>query len=164
MTAEEMEGMVCPVPLPRPKSQELVRAGGGYPGRDGGARTLARAGPGETGGRSLVGVSGLEIDEVLVALDRMIASRSIQSAGTLSAAQTLRYTTEDLRNWYLEAASAKPGGNTNSEALADWFWGATSAGALVLALHPIGLSSDDPVTQRVAGHNLIPRQQKHRLA
>jgi hypothetical protein len=82
---------------------------------------------------------------------------------TLSLGQTFRGASEDMKTFYMEAATARPGRVTSRE-LADWFWGQTSAGEPLLALHPVGLESVDAGVRRVALGQLIPRAQQHRLA
>ena len=61
-----------------------------------------------------------------------------------------------------KAATAKPGGASSRE-LADWFWGETAGGRLLLALHPVCLKAADPGVRRVATGQLVPRIQQHRL-
>ena len=76
----------------------------------------------------------------------------------------VRNATEDLRNWYIEAAAARPGGPASALALANWFWGETAAGALTLALHPIAITSSNASLRAIGERALIPRTQQHRLA
>ena len=160
--AEDMEGMVCPVPLPRAAGGErgplaLVTA------------EMAALAPWhalavERTRRSLDGVAGIGIEAALAFLVDLLEGSAPPPAPGLSRAQTLRFATEDLRAWYFEAASAKPGPRTPARAMADWFWGDTAAGALVLALQPILAASADPLLRRVAERSLVPRVQQHRVA
>ena len=46
---------------------------------------------------------------------------------------------------------------------ADWFWGETAAGALLLALHPVCLASPDARVRHVGTSQLVPRAERHRL-
>jgi len=78
--------------------------------------------------------------------------------------EMLRFASEDIRNYYLEAAGMRPGGPASPTELANWFWGETSAGSLILALHPLALDSADPGMASVAATQLVPRAQRHRLA
>jgi hypothetical protein len=48
-------------------------------------------------------------------------------------------------------------------ATAEWFWGETAAGALILAVHPVAAASADPAVRRLAERTLIPRVAQHRL-
>jgi hypothetical protein len=161
-TEDAMEGMACPIPLPRPRPGD--RAG---PVAAVEAEIAALA-PWydlavERGGRSTVGVSGLDLKDALAFLGALLAGESPQPAPGKSAAQTLRLATEDLRNWYLEAAGARPGGSLPARAMADWFWGETAAGALMLALHAVCARSGDAALRHLAARALVPRTQMHRL-
>lgn len=162
MTPEDMEGMVCPVPLPR-------RATSGPPDRLAAIRDEIRllapwkALALERSGRTGFGVSGLDLDAVLTVLGAVAEGRPCQPAPGKSPAQTLRFATEDLRTWFLEAASARPGPRVSPAAAADWFWGETAAGALILDLHAVCRASSDPAVARMAERTFIPRTQFHRL-
>ena len=158
-----MDGMVCPVPLRRPAAsgpssmieQIMGEISQRSPWRE---MFLARQ------GRSIVGVSRMSIDEAATALFSILKTGNATGVADDELGFCLRYASEDLRNWYIEAASARPGGAASAQQLADWFWGETSAGALILALHPACLASGSPQLKRVAAGALVPRAQQHRLA
>ena len=159
---DDMAGMVCPVPLPR------VALGDGRGPAALIAAEMAALAPWhalavERTGRSLVGVTGLPVEAAVAHLAALIDGGTPAPAPGLSAAQTLRFATEDLRSWYLEAASARPGPRASARAMADWFWGETAAGALVLALQPALATSPDGRLRRLAERALVPRQQQHRV-
>lgn len=159
---DAMEGMACPVPLPRPKPDD--RAGPVVAVE----AEIAALAPWyalavERSGRSTVGVSGLDLKGALGFLGALLAGGNPAPAPGMSAAQTLRFATEDLRNWYLEAAAARPGGSLPARAMADWFWGETAAGGLVLALQAVCAGSADAALRRLAERALVPRTQMHRL-
>lgn len=118
----------------------------------------------ETHGRSTANVSGLTVDEAARYAAAFLEPDAAPSppAGK-DQASTLRMAIEDLRNWRLEAITAQPGPRPSSKILAEWFWGETAAGALVLALHPILTASTDPRIRQVGKGQLIPRAQRHRL-
>ena len=158
-----MEGMVCPIPLRRPPTSDpsnlLERIMGEIsqlaPWRE---VFLAKH------GRSIVGVSRMSIEEAVTALVSIQETGNAAGVADDELGFCLRYASEDLRNWYIEAASARPGGAASAQQLADWFWGETSAGALILALHPACLASKNAQLKRIAGGALVPRAQQHRLA
>ncbi len=159
----DMDGMVCPVPLPR-----AAPAGAMGPAALIAAEMSALA-PWyalavERMGRSTVGVSGWGAEAAAAHLLALFERAKPAPAPGLSAAQSLRFATEDVRNWYLEAASARPGLPASPAALADWFWGETAAGALVLALRPILAASPDAALSSLAERALIPRLQLGRVA
>ena len=157
---EEMAGWTCPVTLPKPTHSEaparlaavlaeIERLAPWY--------ALAR----ERRGRSTFGLCGLEIDGVAAFLHGFLDGLPDNPKPEISLGESLRLACEDLRSWYLEAATAQPGGV--SRALADWFWGETAAGALLLALHPVCGASPDKGVRHVAATQLVPRIQQHRL-
>lgn len=162
ITADEMEGMVCPVPLPR-------RVAGDRIDRVAGVRAeMALLAPWrqlavERLGRTTLGVSGLDMDGVLAWLGALADGATPEPAPGLSAAQTLRFASEDLRAWHFEAASARPGPAASPAQMADWFWGETAAGTLLLAVARAAELHADPQFRAVAARTLVPRSQAHRL-
>lgn len=111
----------------------------------------------EKRGGTTVGASGMSMDELVNFLEQ-------QMDGEVSVddAALIKLGAEDLRAYYIEAATSQPG-PTTSQGLMDWFFGETSAGALLLALQPKLAASDDPRLQGLANFQLIPRPQMHRL-
>ena len=81
-----------------------------------------------------------------------VTSLADAGAGTLRAAITQR-----------PAASRSPRA-ASSRALADWFWGETAAGAMLLALQPVCAENPDAGIRHVATSQFVPRAQRHRLA
>ena len=81
----------------------------------------------------------------------------------VSPAEALKRAAEDLKAYYLEAASAFPGAGTGHERN-EWLWGETALGRTFLALRPALAGSDDPALARVATRLLVPAMQEHRLA
>jgi hypothetical protein len=160
---EEMEGLACPVPLPRlPADADAASPVAAVEAE------MAVLAPWyelavSTRGGSTVGVSGLDLPGVLAFLDTLLGGGTPLPGPDLTLAQTVRFATEDLRNWYLEAASARPGGSAGSRTLADWFWGGTAAGRLILRLHPICAASADKTLRALAQGALVPRAQRHRV-
>ena len=118
----------------------------------------------EKRGRTGVGAARMEIEESVRFLHALLEEQgSIDNPSeTLSLGQVFRGASEDMKTFYMEAATAQPG-RVSSHELADWFWGETAAGELLLVLHPIGLDSADAGVRRVASSQLIPRAQVHRM-
>lgn len=161
-TADEMAGWTCPVNLPKPRASEAparlaaIRA---EIGQLAPWYALAR----EHRHRSTFGLCGLEIEGVAEFLHGFLDRLPDNPKPDISLGESLRLACEDLRSWYLEAATAKPGGAAASRVLADWFWGETAAGGLLLALHPACAASPDAGVRHVAATQLVPRIQQHRL-
>lgn len=162
-TEEEVAGWVCPVNLPKPAAvaepamledvlREIGQLAPWY--------VFARE---ARGGRTTVGVSGLAIEEAVRFLHGFFDGLAENPAPTMSLGEAVRLANEDIRTWYLEAAAARPGGAT-SRVLADWFWGETAAGRLLLALRPVCAKSADAGVRAVAETQFVPRSQRHRHA
>lgn len=106
-------------------------------------------------GRTTVGVSGL---------DMPTAGRLVTQAlnDYLAPAQALKEAIDDLRAYYLEAASAFPGAGTPA-ARKKWFWEETKLAEALLALQPKLAASDDQQHKILANLTLIPASERHRL-
>jgi hypothetical protein len=90
----------------------------------------------ETRGRTLVGPSGLSLREAAeFVVDFLGNSLPDNPRPDLPLAYALRLAAEDLKAYYLEAAGARLGmAAPDSRAVADWFWGKTVAGEVLLAV------------------------------
>ncbi len=161
--AMDMTGWTCPIPLPPAEASDqpalladvLAEIANLTPWQ-----TLAR----EHRGHTALGAARMEIVQSANFLHALLegGGHTSNPSTELSLGQTFRGASEDMRTFYMEAATAQPGPVT-SRALADWFWGGTAAGRLLLALHPVCLAAADPGVRRVATGQLVPRAQKHRL-
>ena len=107
-------------------------------------------------GRTTVGISGLDMRTagglVTQALD-----------DDLPPAQALKQATDDLKAYYLEAASAFPDPGT-PKTRKEWLWSETRLGAALLALQPKLAASADPRHKILGNLTLIPATERHRLA
>ena len=106
--------------------------------------------------RTTVGVSGL---------DMPAAGEIISTAlgGTLPPAQALKGAIDDLKAYYLEAASAFPDPGTAKTRKA-WFWEETIFAKGLLALQPRLATSEDPQHKILGNLTMIPATERHRLA
>jgi hypothetical protein len=107
-------------------------------------------------GRTTVGVSGLDMPGA-----GTLVSRALD--GELPDAQALKEAVDDLRAYYLEAASAFPDPGT-SATRKKWFWDETRLAEAILALQPKLAASADPQHKILANLTLIPAAERHRLA
>ena len=160
---ENMEGMVCPVPLRKPETCDAPDIVGNV------LSEIDQLAPWQTlfrdsNKRTTVGVCDLDLTDAVRFLGDLHASGRSDAVAAGEQASTLRYASEDLRNFYLEAAAMRPGGAAARAQRVDWFWGDTAAGTLLLALHPACMASSDADLRHVADTMMIPRNQKHRLA
>jgi hypothetical protein len=155
-TEEEMAGWVCPVNLPKPAAaeepamlEEVLRE----------IDSLApwyAFGCERRGGRTTFGVSGLTIEDAVRFLHAFFDGLPENPMANVDLGEALRLAAEDIRSWYQEAATARPGAATSRD-LADWFWDETAAGALLRALRPVCAESADPGVRAVGKTQLVPR-------
>ena len=144
----DFTGWACPINLaPRPSdtlAAEIDRLAVWYD------RAVAAR------GRTTVGVSGL---------DMPAAGRLIVQAmdGALPPAQSLKEAIDDLRAYYLEAASAFPDPGT-AKTRKTWFWDETILANTLLALQPRLAVSAEPQHRILANLTLIPATERYRLA
>jgi hypothetical protein len=106
-------------------------------------------------GRTTVGVSGLDMPSAGALIEEALD-------GTLPPAQALKEALDDLRAYYLEAASAfpDPGSPTTRK---KWFWEETRLAKAMLALEPKLAASDDQQHKILANLTMIPAAERHRL-
>lgn len=160
-TGANLTGWTCPIPLP-PSSDDksperLTRV----------LVEIERLAPWhqssmERRGRTATGALGIEIEDVVRFLHTVIEEVPVTPKEGVPVGEAFRQGCEELKTFYMEASTAKPG-NASSRDLADWFWGKTAAGRLLLDLQSAALKSGDAGIRRVAETQLVPRQQKHRL-
>lgn len=106
-------------------------------------------------GRTTVGVSGLDMPAA-----GALVARALN--GELPEAQTLKEAIDDLRAYYLEAASAFPDPGT-ATTRKKWFWDETRLAETLLALQPRLAASTDPQHKILGNLTLIPATERHRL-
>jgi hypothetical protein len=105
--------------------------------------------------RTTVGVSGLDMPAAGALVTRALN-------GDLPDAQALKEAIDDLRAYYLEAASAFPDPGTASTRK-KWFWDETQLAKALLALQPKLAASADPQHKILGSLTLIPATERHRL-
>jgi len=156
-TSEEQdsEGWACPISLPAPEmaldptEQLLEEVRLLQPWYDRGRRDR---------GHSAVGASGLEIREIvrwLATLAGDVTMPSEDPGRDGNFALRLKLAVEDLKAFYLEAATAQPG-PTSSKAAFDWFWKSTLAAELLRRLRDALSQDEDPLVRLYAGATLVP--------
>lgn len=106
-------------------------------------------------GRTTVGVSGLDMP----AAGKLVAAAL---AGPLPAAQTLKQAIDDLKAYYLEAASAFPDPGSSRTRKA-WLWDETILAKSLLALQPKLAASTDAQHKILGNLTMIPATERHRL-
>jgi hypothetical protein len=107
-------------------------------------------------GRTTVGGSGLELDALADLFARMLDDELPDSPSpVLSLADAVRLGAEDLKAYYIEAASAQPG-NAGPRQLADWFWRETAAADVFRRMKTRCLASDDEAIKLLGIVFLVP--------
>lgn len=152
----DMSGWVCPVNLAPPPAEPAADAAAPVLAEIGQLRPWYQLGR-ERRGRTTVGISGLDIEDMVALLAGYLDDPATASPRDgLSLAQALRFAAEDMKAWYLEAATARPGPST-SKALTDWFWRETAAGALLLRVASACSRSTVPALKALGERSLVPR-------
>lgn len=159
----DMTGWSCPISFPAPEATDQLALTARILDEISSLtpwQALAR----ERRGRTGLGAAKMGIEDSARFLHALWAAggSTDNPSPTLSLGQTFRGASEDMKTFYMEAATARPS-RVSSHELADWFWGETAAGELLLALHPACLESVDAGVRRVALGQLVPRAQLHRL-
>ena len=110
----------------------------------------------ERRGHSMVGLSKLSPVAAALALAQFLRDQTITSIDGLNTGETVKLVCEDLRNYYYEAAAARPG-TPNADAIQNWFWRDTACGQAFLALYQICVASSDASLQKLQATSLVPR-------
>lgn len=74
--------------------------------------------------------------------------------------QILKLATDEMKAYYFEAGLARPGNATDKE-LADWYYGETTAGKILLKVDEACANSGDEVLQGMSDRRIIPIHQQH---
>lgn len=157
--SEDGEPWACPVTFAPPASAENDQAG-----RLSEEINLLRPWHDravEQRGGSAVGISGMAVEEAAQWLTRFLDEIPTEApAANLSVADAFKLAAEDLKLYYLEAASAQPGGSARD--LNDWFWNATAAGRLLQQLRAALKDAEDPALRIFATATLVPAERARR--
>ena len=154
---EEEAGWVCPVSFPKMPGQsegELL---------DAVLAEIAELAPWyQVGvsrrGRTTMGGSGLKPEAMARFLSAWAEGSTRQSTVEgVPPAELIRQCSEDLKAYYFEAATARPGPDAG-EALVLWFWRETAAADLLRRLQPVCFDDPDPVMHDVGDFMLVPKQ------
>ena len=68
---------------------------------------------------------------------------------------------DDLRYYYTEAAIARPDGRGSDLAVANWLWGETTLGALLVAVRDWAMEAEDSKIRELAQNAMVPYHQRH---
>lgn len=109
-------------------------------------------------GRTTVGVSGIDLDEIGDFVSAFLDGGAAENPrDDIPLGLTLKFAVDDLKAYYFEAVSARPGmASPGSQVLADWFWGDTAAGKVVLAVKKSCAESEDGMLKLAGTMFLVP--------
>jgi hypothetical protein len=114
--------------------------------------------------RTTTGVSGLLPEEasafISAFVDRKEPDKMIEN---YSLPDSLRMAAEDIKAFYFEGILAQPGQPTDSQSLADWFWGETYAALVINEVRKISLKEGSDMMKLLGMLLLVPRSQMHRF-
>jgi len=110
--------------------------------------------------RTTMGVSGLEIDQIVEFIGAFIDDVPANPRSDISLAYLLNFATDDLKAYYYEAAASQPGSvSPTADELDNWFWGETAAAKVLLAVKDRCLKNDDKMMQLLGKILLVPMSQ-----
>ena len=116
------------------------------------------------GGRSGFGISGLTPGDIVAHIATFAAAPE-QAASPFTDTHPViafKRMADDLRYYYTEAAITRPDVRARDIEIADWLWGETTFGAVLVAVRDWAMESADPVTRRMAENAMVPTHQRHR--
>jgi hypothetical protein len=115
-------------------------------------------------GRTTTGTSKLSLSEIVEFFSVFVKGDMSESAISGTPLDIImKLASEDLKAYYTEAVSAQPGGPTSPDALANWFWGETSASRVLGKVRERALLCKDNGLKTLGSLLLIPRNQLHRF-
>ena len=112
--------------------------------------------------RDPVGISGLSIDQIVDYVPAFLGDPPESLRDDISAGLLMRYAADDLKAFYLTAATA--GDLTPSSVqLTDWFWDQTAAAKILIALRTKWKDSDHKSLKTICTGMLVPHVQVNRM-
>ena len=108
-----------------------------------------------------VGLPPEEVAEFVAAFSR--GEETDTPLPEVSPGMALKMATEDLKAYYNESMTARPGGNTDPVSLENWFWGETAAARVLNEVRKECLRRDGREYAFLGANWLVPRRQLHRF-
>lgn len=69
---------------------------------------------------------------------------------------------DDLRYYYIQAAIARPDARTSDVEVANWLWGETTLGQVLIAIRDYAMECGEPSLERLATTAMVPSHQRFR--
>ena len=155
-TEAEMEGWVCPINLSPPAQNQNDETP-----RQIVEREMKSLRPWfdmaiENRGRSNLGASGLTVEKARdVVLSFSEGEPEDTPVRSVSTAEGLRLAVDDLKAFYIDAATAQPG-NASGREIQDWFWQETAFGGLLQDLRKNLMTNADAELALIGEWFLVP--------
>lgn len=164
-TDEDSEGWTCPVnfapPLAELGDAEIIQQaliqeiGLLKPWYEEAIRTQKRSG---------FGISGKTPEEIAEFLSGFAADPA--SAEPPYADEPIgtgfKRMADDLRYYYIQSAIARPDARTTDVEVANWLWGETTLGQVLIAIRDYAMDCDEPSLKRLAPTAMVPTHQRFR--
>ncbi len=114
----------------------------------------------EQRGRTMADTAGLSLDEEIELL-LVFAHGEIPENPRpgFDLGLVLKAVGEDIKAYYIESMTARPGGERTSQELNDWFWRDTAASEVFRRIKQFCDDSDDKMLKLMGGFCLVPRVQ-----
>lgn len=107
-------------------------------------------------GRTTMGGSGMKPEAMARFLSAWAQGATRESpVEGVPPAELIRQASEDLKAYYFEGATARPGPDAG-DALTAWFWRETAAADLLRELRPVCFDDPDPAMHDVGDFMLVP--------
>ncbi len=109
-------------------------------------------------GRTTLGVTGASPERIAEFVTSWLGEtpEQVLQDPTQLPAVSLKFATDELKTFYLEAKLAQPGQHS-AKSLQDWFWFNTSGGETLLALRQRLSDIGDPAFKGLATLSMVPR-------
>jgi len=118
----------------------------------------------EKNGRTAVGLSNLDFDEILHLYENFIAGNDMEDLPPEpDLADLLRLAAEDLKSCYFEAISSQPDQPVDVFSLSNWFWGDTHAASAINEVRKKCLTHESKPMKLTGKLLLVPRNQMFRF-
>lgn len=114
--------------------------------------------------RSAFGISGKTPEEIA----RFLADLVVDPDGAAPPIEGrdlgtgFKLMADDMRYFYTEAAIARPDQRTRDVEIANWLWGETTLGKVLIAIRDYAMDCEEPSLKALAVTAMVPSHQRHR--
>ena len=151
----QVDALACPVSFPRPNREAPIES----QFEDEISQLLAwhRLAQGARN-RTTLGVTGCSPARLGAFIASWLTDNQehVLNDTTIEPAQALKFATDELKAFYLEAKAAQPGRHT-AASLQEWFWFDTAAGEIFLRLRAKLAQDGDAALKGMATLGIVPR-------